>query len=296
MHRILHEFHVGSFTIPIYGFGLMLCLAFLGAIGLAAWRAKREKLDPESIYDLAFYVLLGALIGARALYVWEYWGTRIQGFSEIFKIWEGGIIFYGGAIGGAVAIAIYWWRRRFPLLPTLDAIAPSIALGLAIGRVGCFLNGCCYGDVCQLPWSVAFPPGSPPWWQQAMGGQLPGVDAATHQVPPGAPWSHPVHPTQLYSAVDGLILLALLSAYFPLRRRDGEVFALLLTTYPITRFLIEQLRSDEAALFAGLTISQNVSVLILLGGLAFWAFLLLRPPGRYADTAPTSEAMATARA
>ncbi len=162
-------------------------------------------------------------------------------------------------------------------------------MGLAIGRVGCFLNGCCYGDECQLPWAVAFPPGSPPWWQQALDGHLNGLQEATlkavqgHQVPPGTPWSHPVHPTQLYSVIDGLVLLSLLSAYFPLRRRDGAVFALLLTTYPITRFLIEQLRSDEAALFAGMTISQNVSVLILFCGLAFWAFLLRRPAGRHAD-------------
>lgn len=290
MLRILHEFHVGSrWTIPLYGFGVMLCLAFLGAIALAHWRARREKLDPTILDDLAFYVLIGALVGARALYVWEYWGTRIKGPGDVFKIWEGGIVFYGGAIGGAVAIGLYWLRRRFPLRPVLDVVAPSIALGLAIGRVGCFLNGCCYGDECRLPWAVAFPPGSPAWWDQALDGAIPGVDGATmqavqeHRTAEGVPWSRPVHPTQLYSAIDGAVLLLLLSAYYPVRRRDGEVFGLLLVTYPVTRFLIEHLRSDEAALFAGMTISQNVSVLLLAAGVAYWAYLLRRPPGRYAD-------------
>ena len=102
-------------------------------------------------------------------------------------------------------------------------------------------------------------------------------------IPLETPWSLPVQPTQLYSAFDGFILVALLSAYYPLRRRDGEVMALLMVTYPITRFLIEYLRNDEGAIFAGLTISQNISILTLLGGLAFWVLLVRRPAERYAD-------------
>ncbi len=186
----------------------------------------------------------------------------------------------------------------------MDAVAPAIALGLALGRVGCFLNGCCYGDECALPWAVAFPPGSPPWWHQVVDPEgrlthhVPGVTQqvvnAVHagKVPADTAWSKPVHPTQIYSVIDGLILLGLLLAFYPLRRRDGQVMALLLVTYPVTRFLIERLRGDEPAFFAGMTVSQNVSIGLFAVGVAFWAFLQTRPARLYADTQvePVTEA------
>src|SRR5262249_61578320 len=104
-----------------------------------------------------------------------------------------------------------------------------------------FLNGCCYGDICQLPWAVSFPAPAPPWE----------AHQAAHLIGTEAFRSLPVHPTQLYSALDGLVLTFLLTAFFPLRRRDGEVMGLLMITYPITRFLIEHLRGDEAVFVAG---------------------------------------------
>jgi phosphatidylglycerol:prolipoprotein diacylglycerol transferase len=271
MRQVLFE--IPGLHVKIFGYGLMLFFAFLASMNLAAWRARREKLDPEVIFDLALWVFLGGLIGARLFYVWQYWGTRVRTFAEIFKIWEGGIVLYGSILGGALAFFLYWRRRRFPLLPTLDTIAPALALGIALGRFGCFLNGCCYGDRCDLPWAVPFPAPSAPWFDQVKHGLI----------PQGAPWSLPVHPTQLYSTIDGLILALLLSAYYSLRKRDGEVMALLMVTYPFTRFLIEGLRNDEGAFFAGMTISQNISVLVLLGGIAFWAWLWNQPVGRYAD-------------
>jgi phosphatidylglycerol:prolipoprotein diacylglycerol transferase len=293
MRQVLFE--IPGLHLRIFGFGVMLCLAFFAAVSLAAWRAKKSKLDPEILYDLALWILLGGLFGARAFYVWEYWGDRITSVGEVFQIWEGGIVLYGGVMGASLAGLVYWLRRPFPLLPVLDCVAPAIALGLPLGRVGGFLNGCCYGDECQAPWAVSFPPGSPPWWHQAVDAHglatphLPGVTQkvvkAVHDgsVPPGTSWSRPVHPTQLYSVIDGLVLLGLLTAFYPLRRRDGEVVALLLVTYPVTRFLIERLRGDEPAFFAGMTVSQNVSIAVLVVGLAFWGYLSTRPVGRYAD-------------
>lgn len=286
MRQIL--FHIPFVGLPLFGYGVMLFLAFVGSMNLAAWRARREKLDPEVIYDLALWVFVGGLIGARVFYLVQHWGDKVRNFWDLFKLWEGGIVFYGSVIGGTLAFFLYWWRRRFPLRPMLDVVAPSIALGVALGRIGCFLNGCCYGDVCDLPWAVSFPPGSPAWWSQ--GAQIPGVDAEmlalarVGQLPPGAPWSLRVHPTQLYSAFDGFVLLGLLSAFYPLRRRDGEVVGLLMLTYPISRFLIEHLRNDEGAIFAGLTISQNVSVLIFAAGLVYWAWLSRQPRVRHADS------------
>jgi phosphatidylglycerol---prolipoprotein diacylglyceryl transferase len=275
MRQILFTIPLFGREIPIFGYGLMLFLAFLGSMNLAAWRARREKLDPEVIYDLALWVFIGGLVGARLFYVIQYWGTRIQSVWDVFKVWEGGIVLYGSIMGGTATFFLYRALRPFPLRPMLDVFAPSLALGIALGRLGCFLNGCCFGDACDLPWAVAFPQHSPPWESQR----------ALGLIGPEAPWSIRLHPTQLYSAIDGLIVLLLLSAYYPLRRRDGEVMGLLMITYPITRFLIEHLRNDEGVFFAGLTISQNISLALLLGGLLFWVQLSRSPATRYADDA-----------
>lgn len=277
------------FTIPIFGgikvfgYGMMLFFAFLASTHLAAWRAKREKLDPELLYDLALWIFVGGLVGARLFYVVQYWGDRVRTFADIFRIWEGGIVLYGSIMGGTAAFFLYRVVRPFPLRPLLDVVAPSLALGIALGRVGCFLNGCCYGDRCDLPLGVSFPRDSPPWKAQEWVGLI-GQEAN---------WSLPVHPTQIYSAIDALVLLFLVSAYYPLRRRDGEVMALLMVTYPITRFFIEYLRNDEGAYFAGLTISQNISILILGWGLWFWHYLKQQPAVRFADQHEWPEEVST---
>src|SRR5262245_2268138 len=147
MQQIL--FRIPGVGLPIFGYGLMLFLAFLGSMHLAAWRAKREKLDPEMVYDLALWVFLGGLVGARIFYVWQYWGDRVKSIVDIFKVWEGGIVLYGSIMGGTAAFFLYRALRPFPLRPMLDVVAPALVLGIALGRIGCFLNGCCYGDVCD---------------------------------------------------------------------------------------------------------------------------------------------------
>ena len=227
--------------------------------------------------------------GARLFYCIEYWGTEIQSLWEVLQYWKGGIVYYGGLIGGSVAFFVYRRMRPFPLRPYMDVLAPSIAIGTMFGRLGCFLNGCCYGRVCDLPWAVSFPKPSPAWLHHH----------EWRMISEGAVRSLAVHPTQIYSAIDGLVLLLLLSAFFPLRRRDGEVFALLIVTYPITRFLIEFLRNDEGAFFAGLTISQIISVALFLTGLAFWGWLFRQPAELYSDqharNEPRQELLATAR-
>ena len=273
MRQVLFE--IPFVHVKVFGYGLMLFFAFLGSMQIAARRAKREGLDPEIIYDLALWVFLGGIMGARGFYVVQYWGTQIRTFWEIFEIWKGGIVFYGSVFGGALAFFGYRALRPFPLRPMLDVIAPAIAFGIAIGRLGCFLNGCCWGDTCSLPWAVTFPHGSPPF----------DAEVARGQIAPDALHSLALHPTQLYSTIDGLILLVLLNAYFPLRRRDGEVIGLLMLCYPVTRFLVEHLRNDEGIFRAGMTVSQVISVGIFVGGLLYWAWLLTLPRVRYADTA-----------
>lgn len=269
-------FRIPGLGLPIYGFGLMVVLAFYAAVVLAMRRSRREGLDPDLVLDLALWMLAGGLIGARLFYVLEYWGERIHSFAEVFQIWQGGIVYYGGVAGGFAALLAFWAVRRFPLWATLDALAPAVALGSGLGRIGCFLNGCCYGDVSSLPaLAVRFPRGSPAWLSERARGLI-GPEALS---------SLPLHPTQLYAAVDGLVLFLLLTAFYPLRRRDGEVFALLMVTYPLTRFLVERLRDDEAAFVLGLTVSQSISLLVFVGGLTAWGYLRCRPPFRHADGA-----------
>ena len=259
--------------IKLYGYGFMVCLAFLGGLLMAQWRAKRERLDPDLVADMALWIFVGGVVGARAFYVFQYWGTRIHSLGEAFEIWNGGIVLYGSIIGGFLAFLAFRRVREFPLLATCDALAPSIALGIGIGRIGCFLNGCCYGDMTSLPVGVCFPAYSPPWVDQVQRGVI--ESTQSHSLA--------VQPTQLYSAFDGLLLCLLLTAYYPLRKRDGEVMALLMVTYPVTRFLIEWLRNDEGSFFAGLTISQNISLGIFALGLINWAWLRRRPLTRFAD-------------
>jgi phosphatidylglycerol:prolipoprotein diacylglycerol transferase len=274
MRQILFE--VPGTGIKVFGYGLMLFFAFIGSMNLAAWRARREKLNPELVYDMALWVFLGGLVGARGFYVAQYWGVRVNSFWEIFEIWKGGIVLYGSILGGTVGFLLYRRARWFPILPMLDAIAPALAFGIAIGRLGCFLNGCCYGDECALPWAVRFPKESPPWI----------AEVSRNLIAPDSTHSLWLHPTQLYSTIDGLLLFVLLSAYYPIRRRDGQVMGLLLLTYPVTRFLIEHLRNDEGIFAAGMTISQFISVGILAFGVAYWVALSRRPAIRYADIAP----------
>ncbi len=272
MRQVLFEIPIFG-GLSVFGYGAMLVLAFISSTWLACWRARRERLDPDVIMDMAFWVFLSGMVGARLFYCIEYWGTEIQSLWEVLQYWKGGIVYYGGLIGGSVAFFVYRRMRPFPLRPYMDVLAPSIAIGTMFGRLGCFLNGCCYGRVCDLPWAVSFPKPSPAWLHHH----------EWRMISEGAVRSLAVHPTQIYSAIDGLVLLLLLSAFFPLRRRDGEVFALLIVTYPITRFLIEFLRNDEGAFFAGLTISQIISVALFLTGLAFWGWLFTQPAELYSD-------------
>lgn len=288
MRQVLFE--IPGIHLRIFGYGAFLVLALFAAVGLAAWRARRVRLDPESFYDLALWLILGGLIGARGFFVVQYWGTKVHSLSDVFRIWEGGIVLYGSMLGGLAAFFLFRLRHPLPLRPAVDVIAPALALGIAIGRLGCFMNGCCYGDTCDHPWAVAFPgprvgvpgnpnlelPGSGPWFDQVRNGRIPRAAA----------WSLPTHPTQLYSALDGLVLCLLLSAYYPLRRRDGEVMGLFLLTYPITRFLIEWLRNDEGAQLGGMTVSQLISVGLFLGGVVYGLALTRLPATRYADEGP----------
>jgi phosphatidylglycerol:prolipoprotein diacylglycerol transferase len=157
--------------IPVYGFGLMLFLAFILCTWLAGWRARKVGVKPELVQDLAIWVFVGGLLGARIVYMIQY-GVP---WSDFFKIWEGGIVFYGSLLGGAVGFTLAYFavmrKQQLAWWKVADIVAPSLALGLCLGRIGCFLNGCCYGSVaCPDCPAVHFPFSAPPRLDLARGG------------------------------------------------------------------------------------------------------------------------------
>ena len=344
--------------VPVRGFGIMFMLAVVTGVGLAAWRAQQVGVDPELILSLAFVMILAGLVGARLFFIAQYWEeffkpTVRETLVAFVNVTKGGLVVYGSVLVGVPAGIWYLRRHDLPLLAIADIIAPSMVVGLAIGRIGCFLNGCCFGGECLPPdWkALAFPAGSPTFKQQVdrgwnsgvwlaeRGGRIvvdyvaPGGAAAetglkigevvtrvngervdsledargllappsrwkpplpprsfqletaggtivrwTMRQPP--PRSVPVHPAQLYAAIDAGLLALVLWFFYPFRRRDGEVFALLITVHPVSRFLLEIIRGDEPGLFdTELTIAQWTSLGILAAGVALWWYIERQPAG-----------------
>jgi phosphatidylglycerol:prolipoprotein diacylglycerol transferase len=260
MHDILFRIPLPFGVLPIHSYGVMIMIGFLLGLGIARWRAKKVGLDRELITDVAVWALLAGIVGSRIFYVAQngqhFFDTSRPGWSlfDMFKIWQGGLVFYGGFIGAAAATLIILRLRKQKLLPVLDVFTPSVALGHAFGRMGCFLRGCCYGrPVSPDAWyGVQFPPDSTPYDSHAL---MP--------IPPG---SH-LFPTQLLSSLDLLVIFALLMLFFPRRRAVGQVTALYLILYGIHRFSIEIFRGDTHAP-GELSPAQWISLVAFFGGLA----------------------------
>src|SRR3954452_11729965 len=149
----------------------MMLLACFAALWLTSWRARREKIDPDAVTDLAIWLMGGGFIGARVFYIVQQPET-IASVWDVFKIWQGGIVYYGCIVGGLVGSLIYWARHPFPFRAMADAVAPALAIGAAIGRVGSLLSGCCYGAPCDWPWALRFPAGTLPWTRQVSAGLI----------------------------------------------------------------------------------------------------------------------------
>jgi len=233
----------------------MIALAFLAGLWTATLRARRENIPGEKIADIVLWLMIGSILGARVAYVTTYWKDEFadQPLSEIFMIQHGGLVYYGGFIGAAIAGIIYLRWKKMPLWKTADVLAPSIALGNVFGRIGCLLNGCCYGRPTDLPWGIHFPPG------HATGGV-------------------PVHPTEIYDALDNFILYLLLAWLFRRKKFDGQVLATYLIGYAITRTIMEYFRGDYPIdhIHHGLTPGELVSIPIFIAGLALAAVLSRR--------------------
>jgi phosphatidylglycerol:prolipoprotein diacylglycerol transferase len=368
MRQVLFEIPLpfGDAKLPIFGFGLMLLVSFVVCGWLAARRAKADGIAPDDFWDIALWLFVGGVIGARLTSLLldgepgGFWHQVLQ----FFKIWEGGMVFYGCLPGGLIAYLFVRKRIIRPkgirLAQLADIIAPMLGLGLFFGRIGCFLNGCCYGlpadpNLAAAWQQVTFPNNSiphrklverglqlgygfllaeedlPPQYRAAdprtillvapgSAAEAAGLRAGdvvvkvgqadtatsldlfkalrlwpanepmtvtvvrggqTRTVSFAPPRSRPFLPTQLYSSLDGLLLFLVLWFYYPFRRREGAVFALMMILHGISRFNLERLRSDNPEFFFGMSVSQNVSIAMLIGGalLMYWVQRYGRIPG-----------------
>jgi len=273
MRRILFEIPLpGGHYLPVHAFGVLAAAGFLAALWVALDRGRREKLAEAVIWDVWTASLLGGLVGARVLYVAEQWDLFVQAPAQIFAIWRGGLVWYGGVLGALVAVLFYLRYRRQPVLPVVDAVTPATMVGLALGRIGCFLNGCCFGKVTNLPWGVCYPRGGSGEFHSALAHEFSppfAYQVDTMQLDPLASFSAAVHPTQLYESASALLIFLLLTAYYPRRRHPGEVFCLMLILYGTARFFIEMLRTN-APLLGGLSLPQVMSLAVVPVALGFF--------------------------
>ena len=255
MHPIL--FKIGSF--PEGTYGLILTAGFFLALVLAQRLGRRDNIAPESMSDLAITLLLAGILGAKLLMI------IVDLFSGVpfARILDPGYLRAGGAIhGGVIAgTAAFFWRvkrLRMPLAATLDALAPAVALGQAIGRLGCFSAGCCYGTECHLPWSVTFTNPDAAWLS-------------------GTPLGIALHPVQLYSSLASASILGLLLLVGLRRRFTGQVMALYFILEGAARIIVEMWRGDlDRGFLLGipwLSTGRLTALAFMTFGLFLWIWL-----------------------
>lgn len=254
-------FRIGPLT--IYSFGTMLALAFLAAGYVAGRELERRREDPEAASYLVFWAAVGGLVGARLWIVADDWGSFVSNPLS-FLLTTGGFVWYGGLLGGTLAVSWVLRRKRIPWLLAADAVAPALALGYAIGRIGCHLAGDGdWGVVTTLPWGVAY----------------------THAI---VGWPHPpgvrVHPTPLYETAVHLLIFVWLLRLARREEARGAVFAAYLMTAGSARLLVEFIRVNPAVLW-GLTEAQLTSIAVVVAGATLWlavkrkARVMLPAPG-----------------
>jgi len=233
----MHSTLLKIFGIPIRSYGFMMVIGFTLGLLRATRVAPKRGINPERVYDLALIVLLSGIIGARVVYILL--NLQTESFRDFFAVWNGGLSFHGGVVFAVLAAYVYTRRMQLPYWKCADLLAPSVAIGYAFTRIGCFLNGCCYGAPTNLPWGVRF------------------LEQGT--------LTQPSHPTQIYAFLANIAIFLLLRRLEKLRRAPGFIFTSYLGLYSIYRFLNEFLRkgySAQVSLF-GLTQAQVVSIAII---------------------------------
>jgi phosphatidylglycerol:prolipoprotein diacylglycerol transferase len=295
-------FRIPYFNIPIYGYGVMLVIGFLGAIQLGKFLAKRYGIDPELFVNAGLLALVTGVAGARISHVIENFGyytnpnrSIAANFLDAINIRAGGLTYYGGFLLAFPSLVLYARWKKIPIRLGMDIVAPCLMIGLGFGRIGCFLNGCCYGATCDLPWAVTFPYYSIPYREEVdehkiappaelMGTIGPGrfdvlslEEIRKHAVdlPPdvasvaASQHSLPLHPAQLYSSFTAFLIAALVLCYFTLPHAPGRAFALMMMVEGLTRYLLELLRVEPPVIGA-FSLSMILGLTLLGAGIVLW--------------------------
>jgi phosphatidylglycerol:prolipoprotein diacylglycerol transferase len=341
-------------NIPLYGYGLMLFMAYILCTALGKRLCRRAGINPNVIPDLTIWLFVSGIIGSRIVFVVEYWDRFSNDYWNILRLWDGGLVFYGGVIGGSIGYFGYDYfvlrKLNISKWKMLDVVAPCIILGSALGRIGCLFTGCCYGNVaCETCPALHFPIDAPAATDMLRRGNQtpygfvfeadslkvaavePGTTAANaglergdivtqvndkpafnqqvvffESLPitltvqrdgrnvtlrPFEPASIGVHPTQIYETTSMLLLLSFLLAYWPFRRWNGELMVFAMLGYGVHRFLNEMLRTDNEVVAFGLTLSQNISLIVIAAAIVLAIIVYRRP--RIADEAPVEPSAPT---
>lgn len=234
----------GFFT--IHSYGVLIVIGFLTCIYFIRKKAKAAGYSPERFTDLAFWSLIAGLVGGRILYIITLWEQFAQNPLEMFKFWNGGLVFYGGFIGGLSAFIYLSRKYQLPILRALDIAAPSLAIAHAFGRLGCLAAGCCYGKPISPdhPFAIVF-----------------------NHAKSIAPRGIPLHPTQLYDSANALIIFLILQQLYKHKKFDGQVILVYGMLYAIGRSIVEIFRGDKIRGFVignWLSTSQSIAALILI--------------------------------
>lgn len=249
MHPILVK--LGPFTIHTYGF--FVAVGFLVGVSIMQRLGKKDGIDPQRMVDLAVWSLLAGFLGARLLFVWTRWSSFMAEPLEIFKVWEGGLVFFGGLITGIPFVAYYVRKHRLPLWKVTDIFFIAIPIAHAFGRLGCLSAGCCYGKPTESSFGVV------------LNSDL--VDVHLRGIP--------LHPTQLYEAFALVVLFFGLRWVYAHKKFDGQVTVTYLMAYPIIRSIVEVFRGDLIRGFVIdgiLSTSQFISILFFIGGLVVFRY------------------------
>lgn len=232
---ILFGIQIGPFALHTYG--LFVAAGFLLGIAWSMREARQRGLDPNLVSDLGFYIILGAILGARILYVLINPTYFWQNPQEIVMFWKGGLVFSGGAILATLFAMAFLKAKRQDHWLWMDVLAPGVGLGEAIGRIGCLAAGCCYGASCDLPWAVTF------FHPESL-----------------APLHVPLHPTQLYHSLAGLACFAAVLAAKNRMQSSGQLMGLFLILFGAFRFVIEIFRADYRGNFGPVSVTQFIAL------------------------------------
>ena len=239
---------IGPLTIHTYGF--FIALGFLLALAWSTREARQRGLDPALVQDIGFYAIVAAIVGSRALYVLLNLDYFLANPFQTLMFWKGGLVFLGGVVAVVLTVFIFLRAHEQPILPWADTFMPGLALGQAVGRLGCFAAGCCFGKTCDLPWAVTF-------------------DAAGSLAPQGVP----LHPTQLYHSLGALLSFVLLLAVKPYFKEPGRLTGVFLLLYPLVRIGVEFFRADFRGEVGPFSVTQIMAAALFLLGL----YLTFRP-------------------